>query len=141
VKPEAFARALRVDVPLKMKTSAQRIFFDVSSALHEAIVVGPPATPVDTGYLRASLAFTVGSEVPPEFEKRTRTGTWITIIPSPAIALARAVESFLPFTIGFRADYATYVEDDVGMVKTAHARAGQFVRQAIRNAQSARRSS
>lgn len=127
-----FRKALTIEVPRKMEHTAQRIFFDVGSQMDEAIVT---ETPVDTGYLRGSRAFTVGSDQPPALEKKVPKTSYTRVQPQPGPVLARAVKDFLPFTTGFRADYAKYVEDRVGMVKNAFARAGQMVRTAVANAQ------
>lgn len=134
-----FSRAMQIEVPAKILVRKQRFFFDVASQTYEAIVKGPPAIPVDTGYLRASLAATAGSDSPPAMDARTsskvKNKAWVDVLPDISRALATAVDQFVPFTLGFRANYATYVEDKVGMVKTAFARIGQFVRLATRNAQ------
>ena len=129
-----FRKAMHVEVPRKMEHSAQRIMFDVGTQLDEAIVV---ETPVDTGYLRSSRAFTVGSDQPPELSPPVKNANYRDVQPQPATVLAEAVRRLLPFTTGFRAEYAKYVEDVVGMVKQAHSRAPQFVRIAVRNAQGA----
>lgn len=129
-----FARAIRVEIPRRVEADARRVMFDVASQLHEAI---DDETPVDTGYLRSSQAFTAGGEEPERLEPPTTEGrrgrVYREVRPSPGAALARAVRDFVPFTIGFRAAYAVHVEDKVGMVKSAHARAEQFVRRAIAN--------
>jgi hypothetical protein len=132
---EQFRKVMHVDVPRNMDAHAGRLMFDVGSQLDEAIVI---ETPVDTGYLRSTRAFTVGSDQPPALDApRNPKQSYRGIQPQPGKVLAEAVRKLVPFTTGFRANYATYVEDVRGMVKKAHARAGQFVRIAVRNAQSA----
>lgn len=131
MRAREFSEKLRIEVPRKIADQGRRIFFDVGAQLHEAVVT---ETPVLTGYLRSSMAFTSGSESPPALTKQVQGTDYANNTPDPGMSLARSVQEFIPWTMGFRADYAPYVEDIRHMVKDAFARAGQMVRRAVANA-------
>jgi hypothetical protein len=131
VNASEFNRVLTVTIPKHIQDRGRQVFFDVGSQLDEAIA---DETPVDTGYLRSSRAFTAGSEAPPALEPKDPHQSYRSSQPQSASALLRAVRDFIPFTTGFRADYASYVEDNVGMVKNAFAQAGRMIRTAVANA-------
>ena len=128
-----FSQKISIEIPEKMRDNARRIFFDVGTQLHAAVI---EETPVVTGYLRSSLAFTSGNDSPPLLEKPVRGTNYTGEVPDPGNSLSHSVQQFIPWTMGFRADYALYVEDVRHMVKDAFSRAGSFVSSAVANARS-----
>lgn len=135
---DEFADALTIEVPQELEARLGEVYFDSVSQLYEAIA---SETPVDTGYLRASLGITVeGGELASLPPRDPRAGSR-QYEPMFADADANAIENIgeavatlAPLTIVFRAAYAEFVEARRGMVKRAKARWGEFVERAINNA-------
>lgn len=131
---EEFARALQADVGEDVKKMTGEIFFNAATRVYEHIV---GRTPVDTGYLRASLSATLEGQSPPDIGPRDPNVKYRANKNAPRADSARALTSVLaspaPIEIGFTAEYAQYVEDDVGMVKSAEAAWPGIVENAARD--------
>lgn len=120
-----FERALTVLVPKKIHDRTKAVVIGVVGSLAAEIASG---TPVQTGYLRGTMAVTAGDEAPPTFGERDPNapdGAYLGLVAgwqeSARSATERALEPGASgrVTVGFTADYAPEVEDRERMV--AHA--------------------
>lgn len=135
---DEFADALLLEVPQELDARIGEVYFDAVSQLYEAIA---SETPVDTGYLRASLGITTeDGELPnlpardPAAKARQYEPLFADADSSSIGAIGVAVKTLAPLSIVFRAAYAEFVEARRGMVKRAKARWPEFVESAIANA-------
>lgn len=135
---EAIAQALTVHVPQKYMALVKRIYFDAATQLHEQVVLNC-ADHVDTGYMRAGFSAVAGNGAPESFAPRdkalVKTRGWRDVAPAdPSSAIATAVGTLQPLTMGFLAIYAQYVEAEFGMVARARLRWQAICRLARSNA-------
>ncbi|HYD52918.1 MAG TPA: hypothetical protein VEA99_09835 [Gemmatimonadaceae bacterium] len=153
VTADQLLEILTIEVPRELESQLGRLYFDAATELHEQIVHG---TPVDTGYLRASLLASADgqepstSHLPPTRDPNaTGQGEWrrdsargapaygpLAAAADAVVAdgVATAVGGLVPMTIGFTAEYAKHVEDNAHMVKTARAQWPKIVERALDNA-------
>lgn len=147
---DEFAHLVKLEIPAKIRELGARVFLDAVTQADEFIT---QETPVDTGYLRASKSAVLDGDPVPVLPPKPGNAAGIgehrgaRAAASPhfqaqmaqaaeqsAGAIGRAAAEMQPITIGFTAEYAPYVEDDVHMVAQAAFQWPRFVENALANA-------